>query len=173
LRLEHLLQVVAFGLLATTPCLAEPLAPDDVASAFREFRELNARLAAPQDCECQSLQLREDMARYADGPLAGALGAALARICDSEDAEMLHALVGVTLATAEAAADTFAQALASAFICRPELLEKEFKASDAAQQRTLLDLLSLGFENATATQPDATGTVTLRARLHALPAAAD
>lgn len=173
MTLEHLLHVVAFGLLATTPCPAEPRAPNEVARAFGEFRALNERLAAPQDCECQTLQLREEMARYAEGPLAAALETALGRICDGEDAEMLHALVDITLATADAAADTFTQALASAFICRPELLENEFRASDATQRRTLLDLMSLGFENAPAALPDAAGVAALRARLRALPAAAD
>lgn len=170
MRLEHLLHVVAFGLLATTPCLAEPRAPDEVARAFGEFRELNARLAAPQDCECQTLQLREDLTRYADGPLAAALDVALARICGHGDAETLHALAEVTLATVDAAPDTFTEALANAFMCRPQLLEHEFKARNTTQQRTLLDLLSLGFENATAAQPDAADVATLRARLQALPA---
>lgn len=156
----------AVAFLAATPCLAAPA--DDVPTAFREFEALNATLAAEQGCECRALQAQEDLARYADGPLAGALEGALEAICGSANGAMLQALFGVTLATADTSADAFTGALAHAFACQRALVGEAIAASSPEQRATLLDLLSVGVENAAPADIDG-----LRAQLHSLAIAAD
>ena len=137
--------VVAAAVLAAAPVRAEPL--DEVQSAFRAFEALNETLAAEQGCECRAFQAQEDMARYADGPLAHALDAALGEICERANGPMLDALFGVTLATADASADTFTEPLARAFACQPGLVGQAVATSNGDRRATLLDLLSVGIEN--------------------------
>ena len=67
---------------------------------------------------------------------------------------MLQALVAVTLATSDASADAFSDPLAQAFACQPDLVARIIAASPPDQRATLLDLLSVGVENAARADTD-------------------
>jgi len=172
MRFKHFLPFLAVALFAPEASAANPMTPGDVISSFRQYESLNAEFASATGCECTAAQLREKVEQYAEGPLVPALDSAVQLVCDAENAEMLRALFHVALATSDAGPESPAWSLGRAFVCRPALVEKEFKALQPSQQRSLHESLTLGFENAVYEQPDTQEAAELRARLHSLAPAA-
>lgn len=164
---KHVLRFLAVALFAAEAA-AEGMAPDDVLSGFRQYESLNEAFVSAQDCPCKSEPLREELEKYADGPLEQALGSAVQMICDSGNAEVLRGLLHVTLATFETGSESPARSLGRAFVCRPELVTKEFKALQPPLQRSLFEILGIGFENAVYDHPEAHEVVELRERLQSL-----
>jgi hypothetical protein len=172
MRFKHFLPCLAVALFASEASTADAMAPGDVISSFRHYESLNAEFAAATGCECAAAQLREKVEQYAEGPLEPALDSAVQLVCGNENAEMLRALFHVALATSDAGSESPAWSLGRAFVCRPALVEKEFKALQPSQQRSLHESLSIGFENAVYERPDTQEASELRTRLHSLAPAA-
>lgn len=169
---KHFLPFLAVALFASEASAADAMAPGDVISTFRQYESLNADFAAATGCECTAQQLREKLEQYAEGPLEQALNSAVQLVCGAENAEMLHALFHVALATSDAGSESPAWSLGRTFVCKPELVEKEFKALQQSRQRSLHESLTIGFENAVYERPDAQEATALRARLHSFAPAA-
>src|SRR5512139_1922363 len=168
MRCKHFLPFLAVALFASEACALDAMTPGDVISSFRQYESLNADFALATGCECAAQQLREKVEQYAEGPLEQALDSAVHLVCGAGNAEMLRALFRVTLTTSDAGAESPAWSLGRSFVCKPELVEKEFKALSQSQQRSLHESLAIGFENAVYERPDAPEAAALRARLHSL-----
>lgn len=162
------LRVLAFALLASEASAIDRMAPGEVISTFQEYESLNSDLASSAGCECASAQLREKVEKYSEGPLEHALDSAVQLICGTENTEILHALFHVTSITSDSGSESPAWSLGRTFVCRPELVAKEFEALQRPQQHSLYEALSIGFENAVYERPEAEDVARLRARLHSL-----
>ncbi|HMA11632.1 MAG TPA: hypothetical protein VKO83_07070 [Steroidobacteraceae bacterium] len=173
MRFKHFLPFLVLALFASEACALDAMTPGDVIASFRQYESLNADLASATGCECAAQQLRAKVEQYAEGPLEHALYSAVQLVCGAENAEMLHALFHVALATSDAGSESPAWSLGRSFVCKPALVEKEFKALEQSQQRSLHESLTIGFENAVYERPDAQEAAALRARLHSLAPAAE
>lgn len=172
MRLQYFLFLVV-AVFASEASAADGMGPGDIISSFRQYELLNDDLVLSSGCECTAAQLREKMEKYSEGPLEHALDSAVQIICSSENTQLLHALFHVTLATSDSGSESPAWSLGRAFACQPEFVANEFKSLQRPQQRSLYEMLNLGFENAVYEHPEAQEVVELRARLHSLAPAAE
>ncbi len=122
------------------------MSASDVIATFNKYELLNKEFVASVGT-ASSAELRQKAEEYADGAFNQALENAVQIICRNEDKKLLNALFQVTLSTSNSASERPAWTLGRIFVCRPDFLEKEFKALTLSDQESLYETLSFGFEN--------------------------
>ena len=151
-----------------------------VIATFDRYVELNNTfLAAAKSGQGQSgksyTELRGEVETYAEGPYNEALVSARDLICKGADAELLRRLFNVVLVTSNSASEAPAWTLGRIFLCRPGLVQSEFKRLPDKDQRALYGKIEFGFENVIYGKPEGDQRVArLRTRLRTMaPRASD
>jgi len=134
------------------------LSRQGILDVFSKYEELNQDFMNSGDpgkgqSRKSHVVSEDEIEQYASGPFQAALDAAQIRICKHSDVGVLRGLFHALLATQNSADEAPAWTLGQVFVCRPALVEREFKVLPSNAQAQLYGILEFGFENAVYRRP--------------------
>ncbi|MBU1056414.1 MAG: hypothetical protein KKC46_21690 [Proteobacteria bacterium] len=165
MNLKIIIPFLFVSLYVSVLFAGDGMSSSDVIAIFNKYESLNKEFISSIDT-ASGAQLRQEAEQYADGPFNQALESAIQIICASENKNLLRALFKVTLATSNSASEVPAWSLGHIFVCKPDLLEKEFKALQKSEQGSLYETHSFGFENVVYERKNENDINNLRTQLH-------